>query len=209
MKNATRVLVSTLGTIMGVAGIEHGVGEVLQGNVTPSGVMILSWPDAAFFRAVEGEPAMTIVPNLLVTGILAILFSSVFLVWVTIFIQRKNGGLILALISIPMLLFGGGIFPPILGIILGILGIWIHAPLTWWRAHLSSRLVEYLSKMWIWLFAANLIAWLLLFPGLSIIGYFSGASNPTVTIAIILFAFVSLLVTIISGFAYNIRRQTA
>lgn len=209
MKNATRALVSTLGAIMGVAGIEHGVGEMLQGNITPSGVMILSWPDAAFFRAVEGEPAMTIVPNLLITGILAIIFSTAFLVWAIMFVQRKKGGLILVLLSIPMLLFGGGIFPPIVGIILGLLGTRINAPLTWWRAHLASGPTRFLAKLWIWSFSVNLIAWLLLFPGLSIIGYITGVNSPDVNVAIILFALASLLLTIVSGFAYNIRKQTA
>ena len=93
MKNATRVFASTFGAIFALAGIEHGIGEIFQGNVAPSGIMILSWPESEFFRSLGGEPAMTIVPNLLVTGILAILFSLILLVWATLFVQRKNGGL--------------------------------------------------------------------------------------------------------------------
>src|SRR5512135_3094637 len=155
MKNATKVFASTFGAIMALAGIEHGIGEVLQGNVAPAGIMILSWPDSVFFRSLGGEPAMTIIPNLLVTGILAILISLIMLVWATLFIQRKNGGLILILISIVMLLVGGGIFPPILGIMLGAVGTRINAPLTWWRAHLSVGLRHLLGKMWPWSFAAG------------------------------------------------------
>ena len=58
---------------------------------------------------------MTIVPNLLVTRTFAILFFLIFLVWVTMFVQRKNGGLVLILLSIVMplvALVDGGIFPP-------------------------------------------------------------------------------------------------
>ena len=51
---------------------------MLQGNVAPEGIMILSWPDSEVFAILAGEPAMTIVPNLLITGILAILFSLLF-----------------------------------------------------------------------------------------------------------------------------------
>lgn len=208
MRSATKVTVSTIGILMGVAGIEHGIGEILQGNVVQAGIMFPSWPDSAFFRIVGGEPAMTIIPNLLVTGILATLFSLIFLVWATMFVQRKNGGLVLILLSIVMLLVGGGIFPPIIGIIIGILGTKINAPLTWWRVHLSIGLRHFLGKVWPWSFTACLIAWLLLFPGINILGYFFGVNNPNLTVILIFFALGSLLLTIFSGFAYDIQRQT-
>ena len=40
MRNAMRMTVSTFGVLAGLAGVEHGIGEVLQGNVAPEGVMI-------------------------------------------------------------------------------------------------------------------------------------------------------------------------
>ena len=212
MKNATSVFASTFGGIMALAGIEHGIGEVLQGNVAPSGMMILSWPELEFFRNVGGEPAMTVIPNLLVTGILAILVSLVFLVWVIRFVQRKHGGLVLILLSIIMLLVGGGIFPPIIGIIVGAVGTKINAPLSWWRAHLSDGLRRFLGKVWPWSFVACLTAWLALFPGINILGYFFGVNDPNLTVILMLFALGSLLLTIFTGFAHDsiqppLRRQ--
>ena len=174
--NATRVTVSTFGTLAGLAGIEHGVGEIFQGNVATDGVMILSWPESEVFRILGGEPAMTIVPNLLVTGILAILFSLVFLVWATRFVQMKHGGLVLILLSVAMLLFGGGFGPPLLGIIVGSTAARINAPFTWWRAHLSAGLRHFLGKLWPWSFLTALIAWLFLLPGSIILDYFFGDS---------------------------------
>ena len=208
MRSATKVTVSTFGAIMGVAGIEHGIGEVLQGNVAPEGVMIQSWPGSEFFRSVAGEPAMTIVPNLLVSGILAILVSLIFLVWAIRFVQRKHGGLILILLSIVMLLVGGGIFPPIIGIAIGALGTRINAPLTGWRTRFSVGLRHFLGKVWPWSFVACLIAWLLLFPGINILGYFFGVNNPNLTVILIFFALGSLLLTIFTGFAYDSQRRT-
>jgi hypothetical protein len=61
-------------------GIEHGIGEVLEGYRSTDSVLILSWPNSAFFEIMAGEPAMTIVPNYFVTGLLAIFFSCAFLV---------------------------------------------------------------------------------------------------------------------------------
>jgi hypothetical protein len=208
MKNATRVTTSTIGALVGLAGIEHGIGEIFQGNSAPDGMMILSWPGSPFFRILAGEPAMTIVPNLLVTGILAILFSTIFLVWVTLLVQRENGGLVLILLSIVMLLVGGGFGPPILGIIIGAAGTRINAPLTWWRAHLSVGPRRFLGSLWPWSLIACLIAWLLLFPGSTILDYFFGVNNPNLIPILFFFALGSLLLTVLTGFAYDIQRQT-
>jgi hypothetical protein len=38
--SATRAVTSTLGVLVGLAGIEHGFFEMLQGNITPSSMMI-------------------------------------------------------------------------------------------------------------------------------------------------------------------------
>jgi hypothetical protein len=207
MRNATKVTVSTFGALAGLVGIEHGIGETLQGNIAPEGIMILSWPESAFFSVLAGEPAMTIVPNLLVTGILAILFSLLFIAWATMFVQRKHGGLVLILLSIVMLLFGAGFGPPLLGIIVGIAGTRIHAPLTWWRVHLSVGPRHLLGKLWPWFLVGSLITWLLLFPGLNILWYFFGVDNPSLTSMTILLAFGSLLLTIFSGFAHDMERR--
>jgi hypothetical protein len=208
MRNATRVTVSTFGALAGLMGIEHGLGETLQGNVAPDGMMILSWPDSELFHILAGEPAMTIIPNLLVTGILATLFSSIFLVWATVFVQRKNGGLVLILLSIAMLLVGGGFGPPVLGIIVGVTGTRINAPLTGWRARLSIGSRRFLGKLWPRSFGTSLAAWVLLFPGSILLDYFFGVSNPELVISIFFFTALGfLLLTIFTGLARDSQRQ--
>ena len=97
----------------------HGIGEVFQGSVAPDGIMIQAYPA---MQATAGEPAMTIVPNFLLTGILAIIMGIIVTIWAAVFIKSKNGGIILILLSILMLLFGGGIIPPLIGIIGGVIG---------------------------------------------------------------------------------------
>jgi hypothetical protein len=67
-------------------------------------------------------PAMTVIPNFLVTGVVAIIFALIILVWAAAFVQRKNGGVVLILLSIVLLLVGGGFLPPALGIIAGAVG---------------------------------------------------------------------------------------
>lgn len=207
MRSATRIVASTFGGLVALAGIEHGVGEVLQGNVTPDGLVILSWTGQGPFSALGGEPAMTIVPNLLITGILTILVSLAFLIWVTLFVQREHTGRVLALLCIAMLLVGGGFGPPILGLIVAAIATRVNAPLTWWRAHLSGGLRSVLSTLWPWCFGACLINWLMMFPGVVLLGYYFGVNDPNLIFMLLIGMFGFLLLTILTGFAYDSQRQ--
>ncbi len=113
------ILASALGIFAGLGGgVLHGIGEVLQGSIAPNGVMIEAWPA---LRVVAGEPAMTIVPNFLVTGILAIVMGIIVAIWAGKFIEHKRGGLILILLSIVMLLVGDGLIPLFFGIAAGMI----------------------------------------------------------------------------------------
>jgi MFS family permease len=209
MKNATKATVAAMSAIVALAGLEHGIGEILQGNITPDGLMIMSWPGPAF-SILAGEPAMTIVPNLLVTGILAVFFSLIFFIWTTMFVQRKNGGLVLILLSILLLLVGGGLGPPVLGIILGVAGTKINSTWMWWRAHLPIQLRRSLGKPWPWFLVGSIIAWLMMFPGLILIDHFFGVRDPHLLISIVFFAALgSLLLAIFSGFARDSLRQAS
>jgi hypothetical protein len=122
------VLASALGIFAGLGGgLLHGIGEVLQGSVVPNGIMIEAWPA---LRIVAGEPAMTIVPNLLVTGILAIVMGVIVTIWAGKFIEHKRGGLILILLVIAMLLVGGGLVPVFFGIAAGVIAVLINYQIT-------------------------------------------------------------------------------
>jgi hypothetical protein len=208
-RNATGVVVALLGAFVAVAGFEHGIGEVLQGNVAPSGIAIQSWPDSAFFRVVNGEPAMTVVPDLLATGILAIVVSLAFLIWAVGFAQRRYGGAVIILLSVVMLLVGGGFAPPLLGIIIGVAATRIDAPLTWWRTHLSAGQRRFLAGAWLYFIVACLVAWLMLFPGLPMLGYFLGAGSGAVVGVVFFAALGFMLLTLLSGFARDADRRRA
>jgi hypothetical protein len=189
---AKRVFVAVMGAWMGLAGVEHGVGELLQGNRAPAGVMIQSWPDSPFFRSLGGEPAMTILPNLFITGLLAIFFSLLFAAWAGFAAQRRRAGPILILFAAAMLLFGGGIFPPVLGLFIGLAA-------TALRAQPDHTVLTGLGRMageqWAWIFTLNCLAWLALFPGIAVLDYFWGIDHPTLTLAIMLAAFALLFLS--------------
>ena len=149
MRDATKTVATWLGISSGLAGIEHGYFEILQGYNAPAGVMIASMglpcvPEEMWNAC---EPALTILPNFLVTGVLAVILGLFIFVWSLAFIHHKHGGTILILASIALLLFGGGIFPPIIGIIGGIAGRKINQPITVKQASSSLR---FGAKLWPW-----------------------------------------------------------
>jgi hypothetical protein len=209
MSSARTTNVAVLAAIAALAGVEHGIGEMLQGSIAPASLVFQSWPKSDFFRVLAGEPAMTIVPNLLVSGILAIIVSLTFLAWATAFVRRRNAGLALILLSVVNLLVGGGIAPLALGIVVGAAAMKIGSPLTRWRRYVPPRLGRSFAALWPWSIAGCLLAWLILFPGLSVIAHFVAVDGPIFIPIIFLCALVLLVSSILSGFAYDIEHGTA
>ena len=122
----SRVAASLVGMIAGVIGAQHGYYELLQRERplngplfdAVSGTSLSNLPTSQW----TGWPAMTLVQDFRITGILAILVSLVVTAWSALFIRRKNGGRTLGLLSILMLLVGGGFIPPLFGIIAAAIG---------------------------------------------------------------------------------------
>ncbi len=206
---AARAVASTFGVLSGLGAITHGVGETLQGNIAPDGITINSWSQGPIATNMGGEPAMTIVPNLLVSGILTIIISLAIIAWSFAFVQRKNGGLIQLLLSIVMLLVGGGFAPPIIGILASIAGMGINTPYTWWHTHLSVNVRRVLAQLWPWIFGVSTINGVLLVVGSVILVYVFGLNNPDLFVNSFLFAIVSLLLCVLTGMAYDIQNREA
>lgn len=161
MKNtsATRMIASTFGILVGLAGIDHGIFEVLQGNAKPGGLMIEAIGPAQRFWEYGTEPALTVIPSFLVTGSLAVLMGLVVIVWSAGSVHRKHGAAILLLFSVLLFLVGGGFAPIFLAILAVIAATWINKPLTWWRTHVPAFLQTFLARLWPW----SLIAFVLVF----------------------------------------------
>ena len=108
-----------LGILAGISGASHGPGEILQGDMVPSTAIIEAWPE---LKILSGEPAMTLIPSFRVSGIVTLILGFAVTVWTATSIQRKNGALVLILLSTIMLFVGGGLIPPALGVVAGIIG---------------------------------------------------------------------------------------
>jgi hypothetical protein len=149
MNHATRVVASTLGVLVGLAGINHGIFEILQGNVYPQDFMIAAIGPAQRFWEHGEETALTIIPNFLVTGILAVIFGILIMIWAIKFIDKRYGAGILFLLGIILFLFGGGFAPIFMTIIASLAASQINKPLKFWRKILPEFLRQYLAKLWL------------------------------------------------------------
>lgn len=200
---ALRVTASVFGVYAGLLGMEHGYFETLQGNVVLTGVRIRA-RSAELPFPFGHEPAMTIVPNFLVTGILAMIVGLLIVTWTTAFIQKKNGGVVLLLLSIILFFVGGGFGPITLLITASIAATLIGRPLKWWRSHLSANLMAFLAESWPWCFIAALL-WV---PVEFIVGYIFGLKNDPHLNLVLCYPLVGLFVlTLVTGFAWGIHTQ--
>ena len=156
---ATRVVTSTLGVFVGLAGIDHGIFEILQGNLATDSVMIAAIGPAQRFWQYGDEPALTIIPSFLVTGILAVIFGILLTIWSIKFIEKRYGAGILFLLGIILFLFGGGFAPIFMTLIASLTATRINKPLKFWRAALPGFIRRFLGKIWL----GTLLAFTLIF----------------------------------------------
>ena len=198
------IMVATLfGVLAGIGGLTHGVGELLQGNTAPAGIIINSWTQGPIATNMGGEPAMTIAPNLFLTGVLNSLVSLATIIWATVFVQRKNGGRVLIGLSVLMLLVGGGFGPPIIGILAGVAGTGIHASSPGLRMRLFGDNGRYAAILWPWLFATAAVSGIFLVIGSLILVFFFGLDNDQLFLNTFYLTILSLFFTVLMTPAYD------
>ena len=204
LDRATRMVVAVLGALVGAAGIEHGVGEMLQGPVRPDGLLIMSWPDAAALEVLSGEPAMTIIPDLRVTGLLAVAVGMTILVWSIGFVARRHGGSVLIGLSVLSLLLGGGLAPPAMGIVVGLVAARIGAP----PGRRPGPLLRRLAPVWRWFLTAALVGYLGLMPG-TLLAHAWGVADEALVIGLGAVAFVGFGLALAAARAHDRLQATA
>jgi hypothetical protein len=140
---------------------------------------------------------MTLVPNFLVTGILAVVVGFVAATWAAGFVQKKYGGLALMLLCIVLLLVGGGFVPMFVGLMAGFAGTKIKAPPAW-------RRTRFLARLWPWPLVAYFL-WVL--PVQWLLGRFFDAL--LLNAGLIFFFCFDLglpLLAVLTGFAHDVFR---
>ena len=96
--NRTRLFVVIQGALGGLAGIAHGVFEIILGN-RPTGGLVLDARTGAF----------SVLPTYLASGIATVCVGLALILWTVSSIHKKNGPTIFLSLCILLFLVGGGI----------------------------------------------------------------------------------------------------
>lgn len=209
--SAIRVVASTLGVLVGLAGIEHGFFEMLQGNVTPGGVMIDAIGPEQRFWEYGTERALTIIPNFFVTGILAMIVGLLVTIWAAAFVQRKYGARILFFLSVLLWLVGGGFAPIVFTIFASATATRINKPLMWWQAHLTVTVRGVLARSWPWSIIALVVTFwtgveIAIF-GYPLLWFFNADITYSIQFTLAIIMLLLMLAAILAAFAHDIQKQ--
>src|ERR1017187_9571413 len=109
--SATRSIACTLGVLVGIGSIDHGLFECLQGfhptpglivNALGSGYRWTVWKQG-------GEGAFTLIPNFLVTGVVTSLLGLLMIAWSVRYIHSPHGPSVFLSLGVASFLTGGGV----------------------------------------------------------------------------------------------------
>jgi hypothetical protein len=210
---AARATATVFGVLAGLGGITHGVGEVLQGSVPVDGLAIDSWTSGPIATNMGGEPGITVLPSALSAGALTLVFSTAVAAWSIAGVRREHGGLVLILLSTGMLLSGGGIGPPVMGVLAGVAGLGIARRQGRFARRqgrfarrLPRRTRRLLARAWPPLFAAGVVNAVFLVVGSVVLVYTIDLNRPTLFLGSFYFAVMSLLLIVPAGRAYDAER---
>jgi hypothetical protein len=210
MNNATRVNGATLGVVFGISGMSHGFFEALQGNI-PTGSMYISAIGEAHRMWPHGnEPAFTLIPNFLITGIAAMLAGLAVIAWSLGFVHKKNGATILLLLFVLLLLVGGGVAQILFFPWIWLVSTRINKPLIWWRKILPGNIQVQLGRLWPWCLIISL-SLLLSALAIATTGIVPVINDPEAVVSVMLLCLaaevVILPLTFISGFAHDVAMK--
>lgn len=201
-----RVLAAAGGVLASIGGFVHGIGEVLQGGGSPGGIVFESWTTGGIASNLGGEPAMSLVPDLLVSGLLTLGASVAVALWAVRFADHRYGGRGLAALSMLMLLVGGGFGPPVLGLlaalVLGAANRSRHHGLT----GACGRAGQALATAWPTLFWLCLADYVFLALGSVVAGIVLDIDISSAFVYGLFFAVLAMPVAALAGTAYDALR---
>ena len=209
INRAIQTIVATFGVIFGIGGVGHGLFEALQGNKATNGYVIHAIGEANRMWLYGNEPAFTIIPNFLITGIAAMLVGIAVIIWSWGFMHKKHASTIFLSLFILLFLVGGGIGQVVFFMIAWAMSTCIHSSLNWWRKVLPAGMRRFLSKLWRPFLITSTV--LILFAlQIAIFGFVPGVSNPNI-ISIIMVSTLGagllfLILAFISGCAHDLNK---
>lgn len=209
---ATRTIAATLGVLVGVGSIDHGSLECLQGfRPTPGLIVNALGPGYRWTVWTQGgEGAFTLIPNFLVTGIVATLLGLVLIVWALRFMQRRHGASVFLMLAVASFLTGGGVAQVVLFTLTWGVASRIGATLGFWQWSIPATMRPALGRVWPWTLGVATLLFLVALE-IAVFGYVPGVTDQTELLHIcwkILGVALTLdLLSIVSGFSSDIEAR--
>jgi hypothetical protein len=206
---ATIQITSILGVTLALSSFLHGFFEILQGNKATSGMIIQAIGEHQRFWVHGTEEAFTVIPNFMITGLIAIILSIATATWSIKFIGNKHGSAIFLILCIALTMFGGGIAH-----VAFFLPVWAystrsHKRLTLWRKVFSNRIGVAVGKLWRVSVAVALAAFIMALV-ISVFGFVPGVEDPDTKLyicwSILGVSFILIHISYISGFASDVQK---
>jgi len=207
MNKSTRLNVSVFGSIFGLSGICHGFFETLQGFKPASSMFIMAIGDAQRMWIHGNEPAFTIIPNYLISGIVSILLGLCIMIWAIKYVHLKYGSLILLILFISSFLTGGGIAQVLFFPWIWFVSTKINKSLENSKKESNDMVNNILIKNWpVFLFTAAVF--LVSALTIAVTGYIPGMSNQDVVLSIMLILLGLFIIFFILSFISGLKRDS-
>lgn len=211
---ATRAIASTLGVLVGIGSIEHGVLECLQG-VRPTPGLIVNALGPGYSWTVwkqGGEGAFTLIPNFLISGLVATLLGVLIILWSLWRLHARSGPAIFLILGMASFLTGGGVAQIVLFVLTWAVATCIHGSFAFWRRAIPRRLRRVIATFWPWTLAASVLLFLVALE-IAVFGQVPGVRNESdllhICWAVLAMALALYLISVGSGFARDIEAQSA
>ncbi|MCE1255679.1 MAG: hypothetical protein LWX83_19270 [Anaerolineae bacterium] len=208
MNRSIKNIVSTVGIVLALSGLDHGFFEVLQGNTPTPGIGIQAIGPHHQMWLYGSEGAISLIPNFLWSGLASITVSLIIILWSLFFLQKKHGATVFLLLFLTLFAVGGGFAQ-----IIFFLPAWAVATrinsVIYWPKFLSENFRRWLAGIWqvtLSIAAASFLIGL----AIAITGYVPGVDKENYgLILIICWTFVfgggwfMFLLTYLAGFAFD------
>jgi ABC-type polysaccharide/polyol phosphate export permease len=187
--------------IFGVGGIGHGFFEALQGFTPTDGLVIHAIGEADKMWEYGNEPAFTVIPNFLITGIASMAVGIAIIVWSVGFLHRRNGPTVLLLLFVLLFLVGGGIGQVVFFSIIWVFSTFIHKRLKPSKSEKTDGLRKS-ARFWLISLVASSVA-ILFALEIAVFGLVPFVKNPD-TITLVMLSslaggFILMILAFLSG----------
>ncbi|NMB54559.1 MAG: hypothetical protein GYA15_07635 [Leptolinea sp.] len=176
LNRSLKTAVAVVGVLLGVSGMNHGFFETLQGYTRTPGILIQAIGPAQRMWEYGTEEALTLAQNYLFSGLLAMTFGAMIILWSLAYLHTRHSAAVFILLFLLLLLSGGGI-----GQVVFFLPAWgfatlINKPLNGWKKFIPANIRSAMAKTWP--YSTALTAVLFLFAlEIAIFGFVPGMTS--------------------------------